>query len=467
MDNNSSSIATDPARLNANGYYVPGGGAKDTSFQNLFLKLRPKLVVNDNIYIKSEWWLGNPIFGLFGNSLPYTVDQKQFYSSQSAGSTITAQRFWGEFVTDLGTFQVGRVPLHWGLGIVWSSGDNFWDRYISTGDAVRWIAKFGAFSFIPSFIVNSSGNTIGGSCVVIGQTCVNGLGVGGVTDYSLILKYENLEEDLEGGINIIRRIGGSGQDPASGVLVPQNGFLAQQAGVMNFNTYSLYARKKFTRFILAAEVPIITGQLGNSSYQTFGFASEATWKTTDSVEMLLKAGYASGQPNSGGGTIDTFRTFYFNPNYKIAMILFNYQLSNFAGPQNLNNPNLSQSQLKSPYDNPIVNAMYLSVGSHIKPWEKWSLNPVLTYARAHQVASSSQYFYNYSTRSTGLAVQNQGSELGWEFDLGITFQWDEYFQFTLDNGIFFPGNFYAFSNSSITNATNPVFASSVRIGVNF
>ena len=86
---------------------------------------------------------------------------------------------------------MGRVPLQWGLGVVWNGGENLWDRYMSTGDAIRWIAKFGSFSFIPSIIVSSVGNTIGGACNVVNGFCTQGVGSGGVTDYSLIFKYEN------------------------------------------------------------------------------------------------------------------------------------------------------------------------------------------------------------------------------------------------------------------------------------
>src|SRR4051812_39971401 len=60
MDPSDQGASLDPVRNAAGGYYIPGGGYQDASFQSLFLRLRPKLVVNDNIYIKSEWWVGDP-----------------------------------------------------------------------------------------------------------------------------------------------------------------------------------------------------------------------------------------------------------------------------------------------------------------------------------------------------------------------------------------------------------------------
>jgi hypothetical protein len=468
MDNTDQGAAVDPTRVAGGGYYIPGGGSKDVNFFTLFLRLRPKLIVNDNIYIKSELWFGNPTFGFFGDSVPYTFDQRQFYSSQSRGSSVSAQRFWGEFLTDIGTFQAGRVPLQWGLGVVWNPGENLWDRYVSTGDAVRWIAKFGSFSFIPSLLVPSIGNTLGGSCIVAANgTCTPGVGTGRVVDYSFILKYENTEDELEGGINLIRRLAGAGQDVSSGYLTPQS--TSPTAGGFNYVTYDLYAKKKFNRISLAAEVPFTSGNLAGASYNSVGIAGEANWKPTDVYDFLLKAGYASGQGNLGSNTLGDFKAFYFNPNYHIAMIMFNYQLANFSRPQSLNSPNLNVQELRSPYDNPIVNATYASLSSNIKPWDKWNIRPALIYAVAPQTAAAGQFFYNYWTRgvSSAPAIKNQGSRIGFEADLGITFQWDEYLLFSWDNGLFLPGDFFAFSNAPTDNRTDTVFATSFRVGVSF
>ena len=471
MDSSDPGQSLDPARLAGGGYYVPGGGEANATFQSLFLRLRPKVIVNDNIYLKSEWWVGDPVFGMFGNAVPYQSDQKQAYSLQSRGSPITAQRVWGEFITDLGTFQVGRVPLNWGLGLVWNSGDALWSRYMSTGDGIRWIAKFGAFSFIPSFIVASAGNTVGGSCVIDSNgNCAGGVGTGGVTDYSLILKYDNSEEDLESGVNVIKRLAGANQDPRGGLLTSI--FSSSQsptAGDMNYITYDFFVKKKMNQFTLSGEVPVVNGTLAGVQYRSYAIAGEMEWKQSENFELALKLGHASGQNDTSGPEVDTYRAFYFHPNYKIAMILFNYQLANFSGPQTQNNPNTPASGLASPYATSISDAQYIALSSLIRPSEKWSIKPSLIYARAPQTAVGGQYFYNSRSQqqSSGPAVKDQGSTLGWEFDLSIVFQWDDAFQFVLDQGFFFPGSFYAFSNTLQDNARSAVMATSLRVGINF
>lgn len=483
MDNSDAGSNNDLATRNPapggnvpGGYYVPGGGQNDATWETLFLKIKPKLVVNDNVYIKSEWWLGDPTFGFFGNAAPYSIDQHQYYSTQSRGSYITAQRFWAEFLTDFGTIQVGRAPLDWGLGVVWNAGNHLWDHYESTGDSIRLISKFGAFSFIPSFTSISTGNAVGGACFVVGSTgCNPTVGTGAVTNYSLILKYENPDEDFEGGVNFIKRIAGAAQDPNSGYLGPQG---TPQG--MNYNTFDIYGRKKLGKFTFAAEIPLTSGYVGSTpdpsnflDYSTYAVALEANYKSSDTFETNLKAGHAPGQPNLVNPYLDRYRAFFFNPNYHIAMIMFNYQLRNFSGASTLNNPALGQQALVSPYDNPIVNANYVNIGEQIHT-DKWTFNGALIYANATNSAAAGQYFFNYWDKriagpvgSPKVAVKDQSSNLGVEFDLGATFQYDENFQFGLDFGLYSPGAFYAFSNTGVDNATSLVFASTAKVGIAF
>lgn len=444
------------------GYYIPGGGNKNANFQTLFLRLTPTVIVNDNVYIKSEWWVGDPLFGFFGNGTPYTLDQRQYYSNQSRGSFIQAQRYWAEVLTDVGTVQAGRLPLHWGLGVVWNSGNELFDRYQSTGDAVRLISKFGSFSFVPSIIHYSMGTNFAGGCQNATCTSVSG-GAGGVSEYSLAVKYENLDEDIEMGLNFLRKIAGSAQPPNAG-LVGLDG----QATGMSFNTWDIYGRKKLGRFTFAGELPVATGKIGGVDYSTWAVALESKAELSDHWEFGAKVGRVPGQPPSSTSNPTDYRVFYLHPNYRLGLIMFQYQLANFYLPKNQNDPTTNASSLKSAFDNPISNASYLSLGGKLK-LQKWSFHTLWTFAKAEQVARSGDYHFNTWKRKyeSQLAPKNQSDSLGWEMDYGLLYQWDEAFRFGIDIGFYFPGDFYKFSNTATDNQTSMIFASVFRMGIVF
>jgi len=480
MDSSDNSGTFDPARFGGGGYYVPASGQKSANFQNLFLRLNPKLVINDNVYIKSEWWVGDPIYGLFGGGAPYSRDQRQLNSTFNRGASITAQRYWAEILSDFGTVHLGRAPLNYGLGLVWSSGDGLYDRYQSTGDVIRLVSKFGAFSFSPAFVSYSTGNSIGGACVydqgaapagTVNTTptasalgpCRPGAGAGGINDYAIMLKYDNPEEDFEAGVNFIRRLAGADQDPLSGFLGPN----ATAAG-MNYNVWDLFGRRKFGRLTVSGEAPISTGSVAGVDYSSFAIAGEVNWKLNDSWEFLARAGQAPGQPNAPVTNPGKWELFSFHPNYKLGMIMFNYQLANFAGINTQNDPRFEASQLSSPYDNPITNARYLNIGGKYRT-DKWTFHGDFVFAKARQTAVAGEYFYNMWQRkmSDTVAVKNQESSLGWELDTGAALQWDDNFRFGLDFGFYFPGGFHKFSNTEVDNQVSMVFATVLSAGIAF
>lgn len=444
--NNYAPELVDPTLYGNGGYDVMPAGSKNARFQTLFLRLRPNLIVNDNVSIKSEWWLGNPITGFYGVDYPGASRSDQRYSNTTfnGGSTITAQRFWAEFLTDIGTLQVGRIPLHWGLGVVHNSGDGPFDRYQSTGDSFRLVSKFGNFALIPAFVKYNFGNAAGGTC--IGTTCAHPVGGSTMEDYMVGLRYENKDEDFEGGLNFIRRTAGAQSE--SNWINYNNGTAAViPPGGMNMTIWDIYAKKKISKFDFGIEAPVVNGDLVGSKYKTFALATELKYRANDTWSFNMKAGKAPGQNNSLTPTTDKWEVFYFHPSYHLGLIMFNYQFGNFSGNNNPNNSNVTT--VKSIYDNPIVNANYLLLAGALTA-DKWRFTGAFVTAGAERSATAGQRFFNYWTHSysTTNAVRNQSTSLGSEIDLGAALNWDESTTFGLDTGLWFPGGFYKFSNAA-------------------
>lgn len=451
------------------GYGVVDGGSSDASFQTLFMRLRPKVIVNDNVYVKSEWWAGDPVFGMFGNAAPYGADGRQYYSTQSRGSFITAQRFWAEVLTDLGVVRVGRMPLNWGLGLIYNGGDGVFDRYVSTGDAISMSAKVGSITFAPSFIKYSMGNSVGGNRDVTAGALAGTppSGRGNVSDYSFLLRYENLDEDLDIGVNLIRRNIDAAQDSAAGYF----GVTGLPAG-SGITIWDIFAKKKLGKLTLAAELPLASGNIGGVPYSAKAVAGEVQFKATSHWDFSAKVGSAPGQSNvANAASPSGFGGFFFHPNYRVGMIMFGYQLGALGGMQSQNNPTATANNLASPFDNPITNATYISVGTQFGfgAGDRWKARFNFLTATAQQVAAAGSAYFNtwsrkFENNASGIT---QDSSLGTEYDLGVTYHLDENFQFAFDLGVFLPGSFYTFSNTGTPNARNTVFANAIRVGINF
>lgn len=456
-DGTSAGATNNPA---LSGYYIGGGGAQDTFFQGLFARLRPKIIVNDNTYIKSEFWLGDPVFGLFGGAAPESWDRRWYYSTQSGGVPISAQRLWAEFQSDFGTFYVGRMPLHWGLGATWNQGEGLWDRYMSTGDALRWVGKIGSFSLSPTLVTYSIGNSIGSV-------------FGTVADISVALKYENADQELEAGINLMKRFAGNSQDALFGYWGPQG-----TVGSINYLLWDLYARKDVGMFHFAVEAPIVGGSLGSGlGYNSFAVLSEIGFKPNETWQTKLQAGFVPGQGNQSSASMSNYTAFYVNPSYKLGLLLFNYRFDQFFLNQTANNPGNnanpafgSNNYLGSPYDAPISNAIYVAATQNFQPWDKWGFSGTVVYAHAPITAQTGSFFFNSWDRRidpSGAAIKNQGGMIGLEFDLGVQYQWDEFFQFRIDGGLLLPGSYFAFNNTATDNPTSVLWGVSARAGVNF
>jgi hypothetical protein len=445
------------------GYDILAAGSKNARFQTLFLRLKPKLIVNDNVAIKSEWWLGNPITGFYGVDYPGASrsDQRYYNSTYSGGSSISAQRFWAEFLTDLGTFQVGRAPQHWGLGVVHNAGDGLFDRYQSTGDTFRMIAKFGNFSVIPAHVKYAMGNAAGGTCV--GLACAHPIGGATLSEYMVGLRYENPDEDFEGGVNFVRRIAGA---QSESLWINNNG--GTTVGGMNITIWDLYGKKRIGKFDFGLEAPIFSGDLIGVQYKAFALATELKFRASDAWNFSLKAGKVPGQGNAAtGGGIDKWSMIYLHPSYRLGLLMFNYNFANFGGP---NNPNTTTTsgQVRSIYDNPITNANYLMLGGAYST-DKWRFSGAFITAKADKVATAGSPFFNSLTRtfSAGNAVKDQGTSIGTEVDLGVALNWDEFTTFALDAGMLFQGDYFKFANAGADNGLKTVLGVVGSVGVKF
>lgn len=472
LDRTRPGYAYDSDLIGAGGPYVPGAGEKNVTWYTAFLKLRPKLIVNDNVNIKGEFHVGTPIYGFLGRGYPTDFgDRMDFGGSQKAGMPFTAQRYWLNLITDFGNLDIGRAPIEWGLGAIWNAGDKLFDHYQSTGDMVRLTSKFGNFVLQPSFVKVSVGDSVAGALdnsAPVTSARPIAQGNDDVTDYNLAFKYDNSEEDFEFGMMWTRRTGTTSQ---KAILFNGTDPRTSGSGRLNFNLFDFYAKKKLGRFSLGAEMPYYSGAIGavdgtnEFDYKAIAFVFEGAY-TSDLWNIVLKGGHIPGQPSISQSD-NLFKAVYLNRNYGLGLLMFHYNIYGLA----FNNPDTLRSSeaLQSPFDSPIVNANYAAVTPEIK-LDKWSFRTALVAAWADTTAQAGKRFFNYQRRQFYTANFDQAdSFMGWEFDLGTAFHWDENTVISWDLGFWFPGSYYAYTNVGDPASFNTamMFGSRVLIGVQF
>ncbi len=453
------------------GYFIPSNGESPAQFQNLFLRLNPRVIVNDNVSLHSDLWLGSPDRGMFGAN---PTSNATYGSTRTGGANVTANELYAEIATDFGTITVGRAPLNWGLGVVWNNNKNKWDRLPSTGDTVGMVTKLGAFKLMPAFVKYSQGSNFGGTTggTSFGNNPSTLQGSSGVSDYTVGLTYTNDDEQVDLGLMFMRRVAGQNaaiQNPFlvetdSGTpgttVINGNNYNGSQFAGYAYNIWDFYVKKQAGIVTLSGEVPLVSGTVSGTSYSSVAAAVQAKAQFNDKWALHVNTGMASGQENVAAGTTPPrLNAFYFHPDYRPGFLMFNY-----------NYRNLSNSGL-SPYNSPITDAKFLSLSiddvagkfTHTLNW---------LYAVADKTANgiNGEMYFNtmdgfYHTEGPNSHAQSSG--LGWELDYTLAYDWDEAIRFSLETGLYVPGKFYEYNDSTGVNNIKTVFGSSLNFLVKF
>jgi hypothetical protein len=260
---------------------------------------------------------------------------------------------------------------------------------------------------------------------------------------------------LDVGLLFLRRLAGQNSgviDPFGTAPVPPT---APTTAGYAYNLWDFYAKKKSGIFTIAGEVPIASGLVASQTYSTVAGVVKASATLTDHWNLKVNAGSASGQGTTTGSTKLT--AFYFHPDYRPGLLMFNYNYLNIANGTG------------SFYDNPITNARFLSLSGEYSSG-KFSHELLGLLGMADQVAdgTTSQYFNTWSGHyETGIAGPSQGKSLGFEMDYSLGYDWDEYTRFGIDTGLYFPGSFFAYGGTGTSNVTKTIFGTQFNMTVKF
>jgi uncharacterized protein (TIGR04551 family) len=327
---------------------------------NMRFRLNPELHISDNLRILSQIDLLDTVLGSTpeGYSIQpdagggYRVVKRNAYNAlgvydmsqvpptsgiNGIRNSIAVQRVWAEYSTPVGELRFGRMPSHWGLGILMNSGDGFDDDYQNNVDRIMFVTGIkpldiylaGAWDFVNegpnSGILGSSR----GQPYDLGQ-------LDDVDEYMLsVVRRQNpalVEQALSqgkvvvnGGAYMLYRhqmiANDAATSAAQGGWVP-NASLTNLTGIpdgsyvrrhANIWIPDLWFQLKYNKFRFEVEAVTVQGSIGNTLNQgsnssaaangwklrQYGIATETEFKAVeDKLKLMFKFGWASGDPNA-------------------------------------------------------------------------------------------------------------------------------------------------------------------------
>jgi uncharacterized protein (TIGR04551 family) len=378
---------------------------------NLRFRLAPEFHVSDNLRVLSQIdLLDNVVLGSTPSG--YALDngrvaERSGYSPlgvlddgsaapsggrNSLRDSIIVKRVWAEWVTPVGQLRFGRMPNHWGLGMVYNSGDGHDDDYQSTIDRAQIISGVKSLDLYVTAAMDfvNEGPTSDTLSLERGQP-YDIAQLDDVNQYTfsvmrkkspeLVRAALNRGELVNGGLQVQYRhqllasdtTGGCSEGAAALSCSPKTTQLAFQRRDANLWMPDLWLQLLFRGFRFEAEVATVQGTIENVStantttppasdrnikMRSWGFATEIEQLLAENkLHLGFKAGWAQGdadvdslapgsgfQDQHGDKTVSTFR---FHPSYGLDLILYRNLLSRVQGTYYLR-PSVKYDFLRDP-----------------------------------------------------------------------------------------------------------------------
>ena len=341
----------------------------------------------------------------------------------------------------------GRMPLHFGLGLLFDDGDDSLDHFADHIDGIGVEFQIGNLEIHPTFGLLSENLS------------------GGVNAYEILLQlqYELVDSGLLFGLMYDTRIATqSGRQLSYGPLIPEASRYAYfpryrpsvpsvstlpsslNTDVERWSTQTIgtYVKKDLSFGSISLEADFIFSstvgvRANNDSDQAlelsgYGIVAEVASHPSASWNWGLKAGYLSGDDTS---TNQRYEGFIASRNYNVGMLMLNHAIGyqDTTGGSylvyNQNAQEASNENVTNFYREDLPDVEYLTNTLFIAPSLKKSLfkNGYLT---------SNVVWARLLQNSTW----SEGTNLGFEVDLGFLYESSRYLALGIEGGFLFPGS---------------------------
>jgi hypothetical protein len=444
-------------------------GGNNKAYMLHHLTLKPQITAFDGLTIHSRFDIFNnsrypndqlgQVFGAGVNQSPGTqssptsntpgegtnASNSNTISRQQRADFIAVNELYANWAHEFGLLTVGRVPLHFGLGIMFNAGHGPFDHWLENRDMVAYTLQLGNFSVTPALAKTYEG--------LLDQE-------DDINDYILQVKYENPETELSvGAIYQARR--STSNSNSNDTPAPIAGPSATQTGNYEVDTYNVYVSQWVDNIKVSFELGFQSGELGLSAngqpvtQDAFGGVLNLSWRPKESRwGAVLDIGYASGDDPSNE---NVYGGYVFNRNFDVAFLLFNHPMGSADFFRTAYLRNISGSGMATSFSasesfdtEAISNTIFFSGAVHYA-WadRKYDLETRLTYAMLDKDPLQT----------------NVDSTLGMELDFSLKYEPFKGFQWINRTGIFLPGA--AFRGGTNDFSTNMAIGIETKAAVTF
>jgi hypothetical protein len=438
-----------------NGTEAIRSGDNGASYQTYIFKLNPQIIVNDGVTLKGELSSGYLRGGFAGGDSTGTANgsanNSYFYTTPAQRSALNLNQMYMELYADTALVKIGRMSKNYGLGMIWSGGNQAWDRFFTMYDGIEAQMTIGNFSLTPYYSKISSYNN--------GLSGPNNQGTPGgsydVREMGLTAQYDNKNRDLVVSVLYAKR---SSERRAS--LYSTNTTTAdnQERGSTSVTVIEPYISKKWNKFKVSAEGSLQSGKYGNiygagqgdSKLASTVYMVDAKYELNPKWEMGVLAGQVSGDK----GSTSKFEAAYLHPNFQIAELMFRYYYPGFAEGG------------RSIFDSSITNTQFYKMKANYKT-DKWTWKSAFIMAKALQTAKSGQRAYHHEENYSFQSTQKQSNNMGYELDVGFDYRWNPNVTISGNYGYWFVGDYYAFTNQAKKLGITNIHGGSLRATLEF
>ncbi len=409
--NFSGTLRAETASYNNLGLGAAASGSKNYIAARALLN--PNLVVDDHFSIKSQWsLLSSPFFTPAVGPLRSGQGSWIFGDPRAVAFNLT--RVWLEWTSDIGVFRLGRMPVSWGYGMMYDSGDTLWDDFQSTLDRIEYRLHLG---YVIGALAYSKGL----------KNSVLATNNDDQEFFSAYLRYDNPEVEVEAGLLFEKQQRSATQATAltagSGNPYVQPGSTAfpnstGMASPLSNNAVDLYLKKTSGYLTYGGEVSWLNGNAITPSgairdLNAFGVLLNVALDYRK-VKTFLEFVYATGDADTNADTMTGFTLLH--RNRRPGLILGRELLGTYAG----NNVGLG-TPVAYGRNNAFSGVLYLRPGVKID-WST-SLSSGLEVVIAQKASTQA----------------GESGNLGIEFDAGTDYAIYKNFHLGADFGLLLAG----------------------------